>query len=61
MRRQISATKKNQQYVFDGRTMIFFDVVNVPRTDAGTITGAIKDCLIRFSLPLQQCCKQAGK
>ena len=35
------------------------ELINVPKTDAKTLTGAIKDCLIRLSLPLAQCRGQA--
>lgn len=34
-------------------------LIHLPKTDAGTLTSAFKDCLIRFSLPLSQCRGQA--
>ena len=35
------------------------ELIHLPKTDAGTLTSALKDCLIRFSLPLSQCRGQA--
>ena len=35
------------------------ELVHVPKTDAETLTAVIKDCLIRFSLPITQCRGQA--
>ena len=35
------------------------ELINVPKTDASTLPKFIKDCLIRFSLPLCQCRGQA--
>ena len=35
------------------------ELINVPKTDAATLTTVIKDCLIRFSLPITQCRGQA--
>ena len=35
------------------------ELINVSKTDAVTLTSAIKDCLIRLSLPLAQCRGQA--
>ena len=35
------------------------ELINVPKTDAATITTMIKDCLTRFALPLSQCHGQA--
>ena len=34
-------------------------LINVPKTDSCTLTSCIKDCLIRFSLPISQCRGQA--
>ena len=34
-------------------------LVHVPKTDANTLTSVVKDCLIRFSLPISQCRGQA--
>ena len=34
-------------------------MIHLPKTDAETITSALKDCLIRFSLPISQCRGQA--
>ena len=31
------------------------ELINVPKTDAETLTTLIKDSLIRFSLPISQC------
>ena len=33
--------------------------MDVPKTDSDTLTTLIKDCLLRFSLPLSQCRGQA--
>ena len=35
------------------------ELIDLPKTDSTTITNALKDCLIRFSLPLSQCRGQA--
>ena len=35
------------------------EIIYVPKTDSATITALIKDCLIRFSLPIAHCCGQA--
>ena len=35
------------------------ELVHVPKTDADTLTSVIKDCLIRFNLPISQCHGQA--
>ena len=35
------------------------ELVHVPKTDANTLTSVVKDCLIRFSLPISQCRGQA--
>ena len=35
------------------------ELIDVPKTNAETLTALIKDCLIRFSLPLSQCRGQA--
>ena len=35
------------------------ELINVPKTDAHTLSALIKDCLIRFSLPIAQCRGQA--
>ena len=35
------------------------ELIHLPKTDADTLTSALKDCLIRFSLPLPQCHGQA--
>ena len=35
------------------------ELIHLPKTDAETLTSALKDCLIRFSLPLSQCRGQA--
>ena len=35
------------------------ELINVPKTDSHTLTTLIKDCLLRFSLPLSQCRGQA--
>ena len=35
------------------------ELIDLPKTDSATITSALKDCLIRFSLPISQCCGQA--
>lgn len=34
-------------------------LVHVPKTNADTLTSVVKDCLIRFSLPISQCRGQA--
>ena len=31
------------------------ELINVPKTDASTLSALIKDSLIRFSLPIAQC------
>ena len=35
------------------------ELIHLPNTDAETLTSAIKDCLIRFSLTITQCRGQA--
>ena len=35
------------------------ELIHLPKTDAETLTSTVKDCLIRFSLPLSQCRGQA--
>ena len=35
------------------------ELINVPKTDSNTLTAVIKDCLVRFALPLVQCRGQA--
>ena len=35
------------------------ELIHLPKTDAETVTSAMKDCLIRVSLPITQCCGQA--
>lgn len=35
------------------------EIIYVPKTDSATITALIKDCLIRFSLPIAHCRGQA--
>lgn len=35
------------------------ELIHLPKTDAETLTSALKDCLIRFSLRLSQCHGQA--
>ena len=35
------------------------ELIHLSRTDASTITSALKDCLLRFCLPLEQCRGQA--
>ena len=35
------------------------ELIDVPKTDSDTLTTLIKDCLLRFSLPLSQCRGQA--
>ena len=35
------------------------ELINVPKTDSNTLTTLIKDCLVRFALPLVQCRGQA--
>ena len=35
------------------------EMIQVPETSALTLTDAIKDCLVRFSLPVGQCRGQA--
>ncbi len=35
------------------------ELIHVPKTDSKTLTSAIKDCLIRFCLPVSQCRGQA--
>ena len=35
------------------------ELINVPRTDSSTLVTAIKDCLIRLTLPIGQCRGQA--
>ena len=35
------------------------ELVHVPKTDANALTSVVKDCLIRFSLPISQCRGQA--
>ena len=35
------------------------EVIHIPKTDADTLPSVVKDCLIRFSLPISQCCGQA--
>ena len=35
------------------------ELIHLLRTDASTITSALKDCLLRFCLPLEQCRGQA--
>ena len=35
------------------------ELIHVPKTDADTLTSVVKDCLIRFSLPISQCRGQA--
>ena len=35
------------------------ELIHLPKTDSATITSALKDCLIRFSLPISQCRGQA--
>jgi len=35
------------------------ELIQVPKTDSLTLTGAVKDCLIRLCLPISQCRGQA--
>ena len=35
------------------------ELIDLPKTDSATISSALKDCLIRFSLPISQCRGQA--
>ena len=35
------------------------ELIDLPKTDSATITSALKDCLIGFSLSISQCCGQA--
>ena len=35
------------------------ELIHLPKTDAETLSSALKDCLIRFSLPISQCRGQA--
>ncbi len=35
------------------------ELIHVPKTDAETLTKIIKDCLIRYNLPITQCYGQA--
>ena len=35
------------------------ELINVPRTDSSTLVTVIKDCLIRLTLPIGQCRRQA--
>ena len=35
------------------------ELIHVPKTDASTIAGIIKDCMVRLALPISQCHGQA--
>ena len=35
------------------------ELIHVPKTDSATLVACIKDCLVRFVLPLSQCKGQA--
>ena len=35
------------------------ELINVPKTDSNTLCSLVKDCLVRFPLPIPQCRGQA--